>query len=113
MQILEDGITNNLEHSEVYKMLYCKAYGEHLSRETCEQWVRSMEVKDGSGRNSGEKWSIEQTTEVGSKLGVNWSKMNKYEWYAGMNAFYSDFYRTSKKYELDGEPQFFGDLVLV
>ena len=49
---------------------------------------------------------------MGNKLNVNWNKINEYEWYAAMNSWYSDFYRTAKKYELESEAEFFADLVL-
>lgn len=112
LAMLADCVENEDETSEVYKAIYKKAYGNHLSKETADSWVRSIAVTDGSNRTTGEKWSIEQTTEVGNKVGVNFNTINRNEWYAVMNAWYSDFYRTAKKYELENDPEFYADLVI-
>lgn len=110
MAILSEAVEEEEETSEVFKVLYKKAYGEHLSKETCEDWVRCLDVTDGSERETGEKWSLEKTYDIASKLGVL-QKMNKYEFYAVMNAFYSDFCRTANKHGTD-KPEFYSDLVM-
>lgn len=110
LSMLSDAIEE--EDSEVYMKLYKKAYGNHLSKETCEEWVHGIAVTDGSERSTGEKWSLETTTELGNRMKVDWQKMNKYEFYAVMNAWYSDYFRTAKKYELETVADFYADLVL-
>lgn len=110
MAILAEAVEEEEETSEVFKVIYVKAYGEHLSKETCEEWVRCLDVTDGSERTIGEKWSMEKTSEIATRLGVL-QKMNRFEFYAAMNAFYSDFFRTAKKYDAD-KPEFYADLVL-
>ena len=109
--MLSEAIEDDKDLNCVYKDVYKKAYGEKLSENLIKAWVHNMSVTDGSERSTGEKWTVEQTTDVGNRIGVKWDKISKYEFYAFMNAFYSDFYRTAKKYELHDEPEFFADLV--
>lgn len=110
--ILTDAVENEDEPTCTYKMIYKKAYGEHLTESICKAWVKSMKVTDGSERTTGEKWTYEQTCELGNKLQNNWTVINKWEWYAAVNAWYSDFYKTAKEFELENEPDFFGMLVM-
>lgn len=112
LDILSESVSEGVDSVDTYKMLYKKAYGNHLSKETCEHWVKGLEITDGSDRTSGEKWNVDKAMELGQRMGVDWQKMTKYEWYAVMNAWYSDFYRTAKKYELETVPEFYADLVM-
>lgn len=112
VMILTTAICEEEPCCDTYKHIYEKAYGYHLNKETAERWVKSLPVTDGSDREHGEKWTIDKTSEIGQRLGVDWGKMNKYEWYAGMNAWYSDFYRTAQKYELEKEAEFYADLLM-
>ena len=103
LMILADAVQKEDDPLEVYKDVYKKAYGTKLNESTCKTWVSNLP--------DGQKWTMEQTTEVGQRVGIDWSKMSKCEFWACMNAFHSDFMRTAKKYELQDEPEFFGDLV--
>lgn len=110
--LLTEAIENEEEAMCTYKIIYKKAFGEHLTESICKSWVKSMAVTDGSDRTTGEKWSIDQTTEVGNKLQNNWNVINKWEWYAVMNAWYSDYYKTAKEFEVENEAEFFGMLAM-
>lgn len=110
--LLTEAVENEEEAMCTYKVIYKKAYGEHLTESICKSWVKSMAVTDGSERTTGEKWSIDQTTEVGNKLQNNWNVINKWEWYAVMNAWYSDYYKTAKEFEVENEAEFFGMLAM-
>ena len=110
--LLTEAIENKEEAMCTYKIIYKKAYGEHLTESICKSWVKSMVITDGSERTTGEKWSIDQTTEVGNKLQNNWNVINKWEWYAVMNAWYSDYYKTAKEFEVENEAEFFGMLAM-
>lgn len=110
--LLTEAIENEEEAMCTYKIIYKKAYGEHLTESICKSWVKSMVITDGSERTTGEKWSIDQTTEVGNKLQNNWNVINKWEWYAVMNAWYSDYYKTAKEFEVENEAEFFGMLAM-
>jgi len=109
---LSKAIEDDKDSKCVYRDVYKKAYGERLSEGLIKNWVQKMCITDGStDRTTGEKWTVDQTTEIGNRIGVKWDRISKWEFYAFMNAFYSDFYRTAKKYELHDEPEFFGDMV--
>lgn len=110
--LLTEAVENEDELCCTYKMIYKKAYGEHLTESICKAWVKRMSVTDSSERTTGEKWTYEQTTEIGNKLQNNWNVINKWEWYAVMNAWYSDYYKTAKEFEVENEPEFFGMLVM-
>lgn len=110
--LLTEAVENEEEAMCTYKVIYKKAYGEHLTESICKSWIKSMAVTDGADRTTGEKWSIDQTTEVGNKLQNNWNVINKWEWYAVMNAWYSDYYKTAKEFEVENEAEFFGMLAM-
>lgn len=107
ISILSDAVEEDKDIICIYKEIYKKAYGEHLSESICKKWVSEMTVSDDSNRTTGEKWSYEQTTDYGNKLDVNWSKMSKWEWYAAMNSAYSDYYIVANEYQIADDPAFF------
>ncbi|MBQ0112120.1 MAG: hypothetical protein KBT03_03230 [Bacteroidales bacterium] len=109
-EILVDAIEDEWSVEDTYRCVYKKAYGEKLNKSLAECWVKEMSVTDESERESGEKWTFEQTTDVGNKLGIDWNKLNKYDWYAVLNAAYSDFYDTAKSYGHESDPIFFASL---
>lgn len=95
---------------KLFKDLYVTAYGEHLTRETAEEWVKEMEVTDGSGMAHGQKWTMEQTTDVGNKMGIDWGTMSKIDWYVALNMEYWKHYHTAKLFGQEAEPTFYGHL---
>ena len=105
-------IEEEADPSCIYQELYKNAFGEHLTESVCRDWVKHLDVTDGSDRETGEKWSINQTSELGQRMGMSWDKMTKCEFYAVMNAFYSDFYKTGKMFEIETEPEFYASLVM-
>lgn len=70
--------------------LHVKAYGYHFNEKLAKWAVSKMRNIDGS---IGEHWSIEQTNQVLSSLGVN---INQFDWYYAMNMLYSDLYTMLK-----------------
>lgn len=109
---LVNAIEEGYKPEEVMKNLYKISFGNKLSDSLCRDWVMCMDVTDGSGRATGEKWNISQTTDVGSRLSVDWTKMTKYEWYAALNMAYSDFFHTGKEYEIEQEADFYASLAM-
>ena len=95
------------EYIYVYKEIYEKAYGSSLTREIADEWVKSMDVTDGSGREHGMKYTLEKCIEMGNSLGIDWSKMGKIDWFVAVNMAYSDMYHTAKTYNLEEDPMFF------
>lgn len=90
-----------------YREMYEKAYGNALTKDYAQEWVRGLKVTDGSGRENGQKWTIEQTTDVGNKIELDWSKISKVDWYAAMNIEYSKHFKTAKSFGLDADPLFY------
>lgn len=104
LMTLTTAVTEEKEECELFKKLYKKAYGSTLSDSMCKAWVESI-------YGESPKWTISQTTDLCERLGVTSNTMTKYEFWACTNAFYSDFYKLAKKYELENDPEFFGELV--
>ena len=63
-----------------------------FSQMTAEKWARSMENDDGT---TGPHWSIEQVKQVMAQKGVN---CDPWEFYAALNAIYSDYGKVLKKH---------------
>lgn len=74
---------------------YGHAEGDELppfDKETAMQWTRGMENEDGS---TGPHWSPEQTKQLLTQRGLD---CDPWEFYAIMNAIYSDDFKVAKKY---------------
>lgn len=95
------------DYAYIYKMLYEKAYGNTLTKEVAEEWVASMDVTDGSGRETGMKYPMDKTTEYGNSVSVDWNKIDKVSWYVAMNMAYSDQYAVAKRYGHEDDPVYF------
>ena len=91
----------------IYRAVYSKAYGETVSKELAMMIVRQMAVTDGSERVDGEKWNIENTTQVGNDIGIDWNKISKVDFYFVMNMVYSDFYNFATKLEFQDDAKFY------
>lgn len=95
---------------EVYKCLYEKVYGKTISRSLADMWVNSMTVTDDSERKNGMKWNYDTCTEVGNKIGIDWTSVSKCEWYCVMNMMYSDYYNSARYAEKQNDPIFYAHL---
>lgn len=96
--------------TNAYIKLYKMAYGEKLTRDIAEEWVKEMEVTDGSGRENGQKWTVEQCQEVGNKMGVDWVRMTKIDWYVAMNMEYAKHFKTAQKFGNETDATWFGSI---
>lgn len=75
---------------EKYEMeLYRQMYGTHFNKWMLEKALSKMENEDGT---TGGHWTIDQTTSVGKQYGVDFTKVNEYDWNYAMNMIYSDYY---------------------
>lgn len=63
-----------------------------FDKEMAEEWVGHMQNEDGT---KGEHWSIEQAKKIMDQNNIN---CDPYEFYAAINAMYSDFYKICKKH---------------
>lgn len=109
-EYLIDALKNNKEYCSIYKCMYEDFYGKTICKELAEKWVKSMAITDGSDRENGQKWTIEQTSEVGNKIGIDWNKITKIDWYSAMNMVYSDFYGVAKYAEKQSDVTFFAKM---
>lgn len=95
---------------DIYRDVYTKSYGEILTRDVAEDWVKSLKVTDGSGREDGMKWNIDATTEVGKSVEVDWSKISKTDWFVAMNMEYARHYHTAAVYGVEDDPAWFAHI---
>lgn len=110
VMMLADFLENEDSIETSYQDIYEKAYGHTMNKSLAECWVHNLSVTDKSDRKDGEMWTCEQTAEIGSKIGIDWNKFSKIDWYVVMNAAYSDFYNFAKKYEHEDDPVFYACL---
>lgn len=104
LMILTTAVTDGVDECDTTKKLYKKAYGDTLSEDMCKRWMDEM-------YGDSPVWTVSQTTTVGEEMGVSWSKITKYEFWAFMNAFYDDFYDQAKRYNHESDPEYFASIV--
>jgi hypothetical protein len=79
-------------------------HSEPLTRQTAMEWVSRMQhTSDG---NTGARWNVEQANRIMTERGYN---HDRYEWFAMMNALWSDFGKVAQKHGVD-RPEFWADL---
>ena len=83
---------------------------EKMTRELAEEWVGSMEGSDPA-KPHGPKWSADQVKPIATKYGIPTEGERFWEFYAVMNAMYSDYYPVAKKYNTM-TPEFFADMAM-
>ena len=110
LKMLACEIEKGTEPEELYEKIYKKAYGDTISRDLAEDVVKGFSITDGSERMNGEKWTMDQTTAVGSEIAIDFNKVPKINWYIVLNMMYSDFYNTAKKVEYEDDPKFYAYL---
>lgn len=81
-----------------------------MTREIAEEWVDSMDGMDPA-KPHGAKWTPEQVKPIAAKYGVPTEGDRFWEFYAVMNAMYSDYYVVAKKYN-QLTPDFFADMAM-
>ncbi|MBQ8618232.1 MAG: hypothetical protein IJ418_12110 [Clostridia bacterium] len=79
-----------------------------LTMDTAEKWVRSMKNED-ENREKGECWSIDEVKEIAEKMGMPTEGKKLIEFYAAINAMYSDYYKVAEKFDLV-EDDFFAEM---
>lgn len=78
---------------------------EPFTRETAEEWVRSMKNSD-STQPTGAKWAPEEIKPLAQKLGIRTDGEQFWEFFAMMNAMYSDYAEVAKKFGIVS-PEFY------
>lgn len=77
---------------------------EHLSREDAEKWVKGMKSEDGK---TGGRWPLNEIKQYAGNFGVHGDEV--VEFFAVMNALYTDYCKVAKKYGVD-KVDFWADL---
>ena len=83
-------------------------YEHHLTREQAIEWVSGMHGEDPAVPSGG-KWTPEQVKPYAQKQGVKPDGEPGLEFWAVMNAMYSDYYDVAKRYNV-ASPDFFADM---
>lgn len=78
---------------------------DHLSREDAEKWVKSMKSEDGK---TGGRWPYHEIRQYAGNFGIQ-GENKIVEFYAVMNALYTDYCKVAKKYGVD-KVDFWADL---
>lgn len=76
-----------------------------LTKEQAREWVNSMENEDHE-HPEGETWSMEEVKEFAKKRGVETEGQKMIDFYAIMNAMYSDYSKVAEEFGVE-EPEFF------
>ena len=79
-----------------------------LTRTDAEAWVAAMQNEDPAKPRGG-KWTIDQVKPYAQKHGFRTDGARLYEFWAAMNAMYSDFGEMAKRYNV-ATPDFFADM---
>lgn len=90
---------------------YSRAKGDDdakLTPERAKAWVESMEGTDPE-RKKGGRWTMEEAKTLAKKAGWTLEGDKLAEFYAIINAMYSDFFQVAQKYGV-AAPEFFVDL---
>lgn len=95
---------NEMGHSRSMKQPgHASSSVEPMDRKTAQEWVRKMQNSDGS---TGEHWTYDQTTQVLKQRGID---CDPAEFYALMNAMWSDYCKIAQKFGVDNV-DFWADL---
>lgn len=84
--------------------------GMEFDEQTAREWVDSMESNDRNHPKGG-KWQPEQLKELAKKHGVPTSGKEWWEFYAMVNAMYSDYSEVAKRYNITS-PDFYALMAL-
>lgn len=76
-----------------------------LTKEQAREWVNSMENEDHE-HPEGETWSMEEVKEFAKKRGVETEGQKMIDFYAIMNAMYSDYSKVAEEFGVE-KPEFF------
>lgn len=79
-----------------------------LTRTDAEAWVAALQNEDPAKPRGG-KWTVDQVKPYAQKHGMRVDGEKLYEFWAAMNAMYSDFGEMAKKYNV-ATPDFFAEM---
>lgn len=76
---------------------------DHLTREEAEKWVSRMQAHDG---HKGGRWTLGEVRQYAHSMGVT-SEDDIIDYYALLNAMYTDYSAVAKKYGVDRSEFYF------
>lgn len=82
--------------------------GKKLTRGMAEEWVDMMENEDEAHPHGG-KFSMEQAKQLAQGAGMSTAGQKFIDFYAAINAMYSDYHKVAKKHGVD-KPEYYADL---
>lgn len=101
-------VKQQLEREQETKKASAAVRSSGVTREAAEKWVSKMQNED-TAKPSGGKWTLEQVRPYAQKHGIATEGSKLYEFYAIMNAMYSDYSEVAKKYNA-ATPDFFAEM---
>ena len=84
------------------------AKGQKLTRGMAEEWVDMMENEDETHPRGG-KYSMDQAKQLAQSIGMSTAGQKLIDFYAILNAMYSDYHKVAKKHGVD-KPEYYADL---
>lgn len=70
LKIMAKGLRDKIDECDVYERIYRELYGNTLQPDECEELIESLH----QGEEHGEKWSLEATNGVASKLDIDFEE---------------------------------------
>ena len=100
-----DRMTMGRSSHQPYMMGGAEGDDEHLTRDEAEKWVRGMKSEDGK---TGGRWPLNEIKQYAGNFGIH-GEEEIIEFFAVMNALYTDYCKVAKKYGVD-KVDFWADL---
>lgn len=99
---------DDYERGHTQKHGYADSKHKRMDQQTAERWVSEMEGNDPAVPDGG-KWTPDQVKPFAQRYGFPTDGEKFWEFYAIMNAMYSDAYETAKEFNVV-KPEFFASL---
>lgn len=80
-----------------------------ITRQRAVEWVGMMKSSDPA-KPQGGRWSMEEVKPYAQRVGIPTEGQEFFEFFAIMNAMYSDYFEVAKKYNMQNNPAYFADL---
>jgi len=96
-------VRNHLTQSEISSGYSSRSGTESFTRQTADEWMSRIKSSDGS---TGPHWTYDQSKQVMEQRKIN---CDSAQFYAALNAVYSDFGAVAKKHGVSNI-EFFADL---
>jgi hypothetical protein len=92
-----DRMTMGHSQHNILMMGHADSDDDHLTREEAEKWVKGMKSEDGK---TGGRWPYQEIKQYAGNFGIQ-GEDKIIEFYAVMNALYTDYCKVAKKHGVD------------